>query len=142
MLDKKIIVASGPVIIEEGQVYLNKHGSDPFWKFPGGKVKKCDFDNWENSLEEACLRETLEENGMSIEIIRPLKPMLLPKPGEDNVLVVLIHYLAKRKSEIYLPNNIQQIGRFYIDKIIKNEYLDEAFAPNIIPVLKECLKIK
>jgi len=40
-MDKKLIIASGPVIIENGKVLLNKHGDDKFWKFLGGKVE-----NW------------------------------------------------------------------------------------------------
>ncbi|MFW0837710.1 MAG: NUDIX hydrolase [Candidatus Komeilibacteria bacterium] len=42
---KKIIVASGPVIIENGEVLLNKHGDDKFWKFLGGKVQVSDSIN-------------------------------------------------------------------------------------------------
>ncbi len=60
-----IIVASGPVIIENGEVLLNKHGDDDFWKFPGGRVELKDIDG-ENSLEDACRREAKEENGFEI----------------------------------------------------------------------------
>ena len=35
----KIIIASGPVIVENGKVLLNKHGEDGFWKFCGGRVE-------------------------------------------------------------------------------------------------------
>ena len=31
----KIIIVSGPVIIENNKVLLNKHGEDNFWKFCG-----------------------------------------------------------------------------------------------------------
>ena len=50
---KKIIVASGPVVVEGGKVLLNKHGDTSFWKFCGGKVE--DFDQ---NLFEAAKRET------------------------------------------------------------------------------------
>ena len=41
----EVTIASGPVIIKDGRVLLDKH-DDPFWKFPGGKV----IDN--NSFQE------------------------------------------------------------------------------------------
>jgi len=34
----KIIIASGPVIVENNKVLLNQHGDTDFWKFCGGKV--------------------------------------------------------------------------------------------------------
>ena len=36
---KRIIVASGPVIVENNKVLLNQHGDDNFWKFCGGKCQ-------------------------------------------------------------------------------------------------------
>ncbi len=77
----KIIIASGPVIIENNKVLLNKHGDDNFWKFPGGKVENFDFKDWNNSLEEAAKREVKEEMGIGVKIINPLKTMMIPKPN-------------------------------------------------------------
>ena len=54
------------------------------------------------SLEAACAREAKEENRIDIEIICPLKPMMVKKAGTENTWVVLIHYLAKRTSEVNL----------------------------------------
>lgn len=89
------IIASGPVIIENGKVLLNReqkeHGTTP-WMFPGGEVE--DFDK---SLEEACQREVNEEMGIQIEIIKPLKPIMLFQNGR---VIILVHYLAKRIGEI------------------------------------------
>lgn len=138
-MNKKVIVASGPVIIENGQVLLNQHGDDQFWKFPGGKIEYIDFKDWNNSLEEACIREAKEENGIDIEIICPIKPMLLPRPNSDE-LVVLIHYLTKRLNELQLPSDTIACRFFEIRKILNGEYSEENFAPNIIPVLSETLK--
>lgn len=39
----KIIIASGPVIVEDGKVLLNKHGEDNFWKFCGGQAEEDDL---------------------------------------------------------------------------------------------------
>lgn len=137
---QNIIVASGPVIIENGEVLLNKHGDDDFWKFLGGRVELEDIDG-EDSLEDACRRETKEENGFDVEIICPLKPMLIPKPGSKNEFVVLIHFLAKRKGKIKLRSDINEFKKFNVQKLVKGAY-KEKFAPNIIPVLKDYLELK
>jgi 8-oxo-dGTP pyrophosphatase MutT (NUDIX family) len=60
----KIIIASGPVIVEDGKVLLNKHGDTEFWKFCGGRVEDFDLD-----LQEAARREVEEEMGIDIEVI-------------------------------------------------------------------------
>ena len=48
----KIIIASGPVIVENGKVLLNKHGEDVFWKFCGGKVEDFEVGLIENAKKE------------------------------------------------------------------------------------------
>ncbi|MBI3671228.1 NUDIX hydrolase [Candidatus Azambacteria bacterium] len=60
----KIIIASGPVIVENNKVLLNKHGDDDFWKFCGGKVEDYNTDLIENAR-----REVKEEMGIYIEIL-------------------------------------------------------------------------
>lgn len=94
-LPENSIIASGPVIIEDNKVLLNReqkeNGVTP-WMFPGGEVE--DFDK---SLEEACHREVNEEMGIKIEIIKPLKPIMIHQNGR---VIILIHYLAKRIGDI------------------------------------------
>lgn len=133
-MDKQIIVASGPVIIENNKVLLNKHGDDGFWKFLGGRVEHFDFQDETNSLEEACRREVKEEMGFEIEIIRPLKPMMVQKPGDPNTWVILIHYLAKRLGETNLGVDIKDAQWFDINN------LPADCAPNIKPVIEEYKK--
>ena len=123
-----IIVASGPVIIENNKVLLNKHGEDGMWKFVGGQVEAFDFLDELNSLEEACRREVKEEMDIEIEIVRPLKPMMIKK--DKKTWVVLIHYLAKKIGEIEPGDDIIKWGWYPIDD------LPEGCAPNIDPVLK------
>jgi 8-oxo-dGTP pyrophosphatase MutT (NUDIX family) len=120
-MNKPIIIASGPVIIEDGKVLLNKHGDDSFWKFVGGKVEDFDI-----SLEEVAKREVMEEMGLEIDIIRPLKPMIVNMPDKT---VVLIHYLAARIGEIKPGDDILQWDWFDIHN------LPEDVAPNIMTVI-------
>jgi len=133
-MEKQFIVASGPVIIEKGKVLLNKHGNDAFWKFLGGRVENFDFSDTNNFLEEACRREVKEEMGFDIKIIKPLKPMMVPKPGDSETWVILIHYLAKRIGKIKLGADIREAKWFDIDN------LPPDCAPNIKPVIGEYKK--
>jgi ADP-ribose pyrophosphatase YjhB (NUDIX family) len=92
----RYIIASGPVIIENGKLLVNKDDKDDFYKLPGGTIEE-DVE----SLEEACHREVKEENNAEIEIIKPLHPMILwknPQTGEK-MCILLIHYLAKLKNK-------------------------------------------
>jgi len=121
------IIASGPVIIEDGKLLVNKDDKDNFYKLPGGTVEE-DIE----SLEEACYREVKEENNAEIEIIRPLNPMILwknPQSGEK-MCIVLIHYLAKlkNKEEIKPIPPIQEVKWLDIEEIKQGKH---NVAPNI-----------
>lgn len=106
------IIASGPVIIENGKVLLNKekkNGNKTSWFFPGGKVKDLNED-----LETACRREVKEELGIDIEIIKPLETLTYET---DEKVVVLAHYLAKRIGEIKPGKEIADWGWHDINKL-------------------------
>ncbi len=125
----KIIIASGPVIIENNKVLLNQHGDNNLWKFPGGKLESFDFDDWSEALEQTAKREVKEEMGIEIKIIKPLKPMIIPRPDHKNEYVVLIHYLAEKIGDITLGEDIDDWNWFPLDD------LPEGCAPNIQSVL-------
>lgn len=136
---ENIIIASGPVIIENGKVLLNRHGDSPqaqmVWKFVGGKVEIDDYKNSKDILKDACKREVKEEMGINIEIIAPLKPILAERPEKAGSYVVLIHYLANRIGEIKPGADIVEWNWFDIDKLPKN------CAPNIKPVIEDYKKL-
>ncbi|MCB9798967.1 NUDIX hydrolase [Candidatus Nomurabacteria bacterium] len=131
-LPENTIVASGPVIIENDKVLLNKEikpsGETP-WLFPGGEVE--DFDV---SFEQACVREAKEEMGIDVTIIRPLRPMHVYRPDAPDKMAILIHYLATRIGEIKPAENISKWNWFDIHN------LPDDCAPNIAPVIEEYLK--
>ncbi len=120
------IIASGPVIIEDGCVLLTKEakasGITP-WMFPGGEVE--DFDK---TLEDTCCREVKEELGIKIEIIKPLKPIMISQNGR---VIILIHYLAKRIGDIKPGNDIAEWKWLPINN------LPNDCAPNVYQVLKD-----
>lgn len=120
------IIASGPVIIENGQILLNREqkpdGITP-WMIPGGEVE--DFDA---SLEDACKREVREEMGLEIKIIRPLRPLLHKHKGR---VIVLIHYLAKRIGEVKPADNIAEWAWHDLHNLPDN------YTPNVYMVVQD-----
>lgn len=132
----EIVIASGPVILEEGKVLLNRekkdYGITP-WLFPGGKVEDLDI-----SLEETCHREAKEEMGIEVEILRPLKTVLIrsiKKEGEGTTYdYVLVHFLAKRKGDVKPAETITEWGWFDINNLPQNS------APNVREVIDSYLR--
>jgi len=122
----EFIVASGPVIIEEGKLLVNKDDKDDFYKLPGGTVEKGD------ALEHACHKEVKEEINGDIEIIKPLNPLIIYKNPQtkEEMTIVLIHYLAKlkNKSKIKPIPPIKEVKWLDIEKIKEGKY---NVAPNI-----------
>jgi len=124
---QKIIIASGPVIVENNKVLLDQHGDTTFWKFCGGKVE-----NFKTDLIENARREVKEEMGIEIEILDE-KPFLLhtkKETLEGNIDVILVHFLAKRIGEITPGEDIRAWDWLDI------ENLPQDLAPNILPALK------
>ena len=122
----KFIVASGPVIIEDGKLLVNKDNKDDFYKLPGGTVEQGD------KLHEACIREVKEEVNAEIEIIKPLNPMIIYKnpQTQEAMTIVLIHYEAKlkNKEEIKPIEPIKEIQWLDVEEIKQGKH---NVAPNI-----------
>ena len=59
---KKVIIASGPVIVKNNTVLLDISSEDEFWKFCGGKVKENE------TLQETAVRRAKEELGIKINL--------------------------------------------------------------------------
>ncbi len=124
----KLIIASGPVIVEEGRVLLNQHGDTTFWKFCGGKVE-----NFEASLIDTARREANEEMGIDLEIVSRDPFLLHTTKEKDGILfdVILVHYLATRIGEIMPGLDIRAWAWIPLQ-----ELHDYELAPNILPTLK------
>lgn len=119
----KIIIASGPVIVEDNKVLLNKHGDTSFWKFCGGKVEDFNTDLIENAK-----REVKEEMGIDIEILNN-EPFITFAKKQD-MDIILVHFLAKRIGEIKPGEDIREWEWIDIDN------LPDDLGPNILPALK------
>ena len=102
-MPKETLIASGPVIIENNEVLLIKEKKGNHitpWFFPGGKKDKKD-----KNLQETCIRESKEEIGVEIKILKKLKTVFEKK---DNI--TLVHYLCERKGKIQPGPTIVELG--------------------------------
>jgi ADP-ribose pyrophosphatase YjhB (NUDIX family) len=129
----KIIIASGPVIVENNKVLLNQHGDTNFWKFCGGRVE-----NYETNLMDNAKREAKEEMGIEIEILdeNPFIAFTRKNTQEGKIDIILVHFLAKRAGEIKPSTDIREWD--WLDL----ENLPENLGPNILPALKHFEFIK
>ncbi|HOX10434.1 MAG TPA: NUDIX hydrolase [Candidatus Moranbacteria bacterium] len=123
----KIIIVSGPVIVKDNKVLLDKDCKDDFWKFCGGKVKE------DEGLVDTAIRRSREELGIDIELLDEIPYMNFTKKetGDESIDVVLAHFLAGAVGEIKPGADIREWKWIPLSEL-KNEPL----APNIIPTLK------
>lgn len=117
------IIVSGPVIVENNKVLLDKQGADDFWKFCGGKARDGE------TLMETAIRRSKEELGIDIEIINT-EPFILQIKKDADTDVTLVHFLAKRTGEIKPSEEVHAWDWLDINSLPEN------LAPNILPVLK------
>ncbi len=124
-MENQLITASGPVIVEDNKVLLNKSSGDDFWKFCGGKVKKPE------TLEETAKRRVKEEMGIEIEIIEP-EPFKLEikRPGTTENIALLFHFLAERKGIITPGPDVREWDWFDLKDLPQN------LAPNVKQTLR------
>ncbi len=119
-----LTIASGPVIIRDGKVLLDKHGDDPFWKFPGGKVRD------DESLQQAAIREVDEELGLTVELHGEPIALTFQREREGVVeIVVLFHYHATTSGEPLKQRDVREFAWHDI------KALPDDCAPNVKPVV-------
>lgn len=124
---QKIIIASGPVIVENNKVLLNKHGDTAFWKFCGGRVE-----NYETDLIDNARREVKEEMGIEIKILNeePFLTFFRKEAPTGKIDIILAHFLAERIGKIKPGEDIREWQWLDLNN------LPEDLGPNIIPALK------
>lgn len=128
----RLIVASGPVIVENNKVLLDKDYKEDIWKFCGGKIKE------DENLDDTAKRRPKEELGIDVEILdeNPFVTFSAKETPEGKIDVILVHFLAKKIGEIKPEENIRKWGWFDLNNLPDN------LGPNIIPALKHFGYIK
>ncbi len=129
----KYVIASGPVIIENDRVLLNKHGSterDKNYKFIGGTMEHGE------TPEQCAIREAKEEMGVSVELLKPLSTRIV---YEKDQTIVMIHYSAKRKNKVVTPSEkIREWKWIPVNDILSGKVKD--LTDNIKSIVEEALK--
>lgn len=126
-MSAKLLIVSGPVIVEGGAVLLVKHGDDPFWKFPGGRVH-----GFEETLRDTTVRRAKEELGLTLQL-EEREPYFLyvKKPTEiGEIDVVLVHFLARSIGTVVPGTEISKWAWIKLDQ------LPSDLGPNIRPALQ------
>ncbi len=109
-IDPKI--AAGALIVREGRVLLVKRAIEPGvgkWAFPGGHVDRGE------TIEEAALRETLEECGATA-LLEELVG-LYSYPGRPVVVAVFRARLAPQSPEPSPRDETLEVGWFDADEV-------------------------
>ena len=120
----KIIIASGPIIVQDNKVLLNISGKDDFWKFCGGKVEEGE------TLKEASSRRAKEEMNIDIKTMDEIPfIMYVPKPDDEHIDVILVHWSADYKGEIKPGKDVKEWDWFDVNDLPDN------LGSNIIPTL-------
>jgi ADP-ribose pyrophosphatase YjhB (NUDIX family) len=125
MVEKEII-ASGPVIVQDGKLLVDKDNKDDFYKIPGGRLEEGE------DLEEGCIREVKEEINAEITIIKKLSTLILNEnpTTHKKMRIELHHYLADLNNphEIKPILPVKEIKWLEIREIKRGKY---NVAPNI-----------
>jgi ADP-ribose pyrophosphatase YjhB (NUDIX family) len=125
MVNEEIIV-SGPVIVENGKLLVDKDDKDDFYKIPGGRLKENE------TLEDTAIREAWEEINAEVTILEKLSTLILnenPKTHKK-MRIELHHYLAdlNNPKKIKAMHPIKEFKWLDINGIKRGKY---PVAPNI-----------
>ena len=100
-------VVSGTLPVEDGGVWLLRRGIEPrlgFWTYPAG------FQEYDESTEEAAVRETLEEIGCVVVIDRLFG--VYSRPGGPVVNVVYLAHFANPRTVPCTSPEALEVRRF------------------------------
>lgn len=128
-IPNNILLVSGPVILQDDRVLLNKK-SGGHWAFPGGKTEPTD-----QNLEATAIREAKEELNIDITILRPLNTLVFERTDTPG-LVIAAHYLAEYEGDITKNNETEDWQWFHIHELPP----DDVLAPNVKDVIYSYLE--
>jgi 8-oxo-dGTP diphosphatase len=106
----KVGVGCGAAIVDEGRILLVKRRRPPeagFWNLPGGKV------GYLERIEAAIVRETLEETGLTIRLVRLLQlTEMLGQDGQHWVSPVWLAKVEAGEAQNLEPDKAEAVGWF------------------------------
>jgi XTP/dITP diphosphohydrolase len=140
----KNIVVPIALIIKDGKI-LSTLRNDPHrpqyhkkWEFPGGSIEMG-----EKAIENL-VRETREETGYEVEVIKLLQHIYIDYQKDYNYQVYLLPYLCKIKSGdgSYNDAEVMDIKFFELDDLLNQDLIDEnnLMLKELLPELKDLIK--
>jgi len=115
---KQPIVGVAAIIVENGKMLLIKRGSEPAagkWSVPGGVVELGE------TIEEALIREVMEECGLKIEILKLIDVVdniIKDADGRIKFHYVILEFLARPlEGEIKASSDALEVKWVPIEKI-------------------------
>lgn len=105
-------IVSGALPVEDGKVWLLRRGIEPrlgFWTYPAG------YQEWDESTEDAAVRETLEEIGCEIHLERLLG--VYSQPWAAVVNVVYVAHFAATSARPHLTSEALEVCAFAPDQV-------------------------
>ena len=107
------VPAAGVVVVEDGRVLMVKRKFAPregLWSLPAGFVE------YDEHVEACAVRETLEETGLEVELVRLFGAYMAM--DDPRVQVVLLLYLARRVAgELRPGDDASDAGFFPFDQM-------------------------
>ena len=135
----------GAVILDdEGNVLLEKRADNGFWGLPGGALSPGE------SIEEAAVREVLEETGLSVAVTRlvgiysdPKRYSIMVYPGGQSVqYVTTVFECARRSGELRISNESSDLRYFNTQSLPENTLpahrvrVEDAVAQRASPIIR------
>jgi 8-oxo-dGTP diphosphatase len=103
-------VGCGAAIVDEGRILLVKRRRKPeagSWNLPGGKV------GYLERIEDAIIRETREETGLTIRLVRLLQlTEMLGQDGQHWVSPVWLAKIEAGEAQNLEPDKAEAVGWF------------------------------
>ncbi len=99
------IVGVGAVILDEGRVLLIRRGHEPLkgtWSLPGGAVETGE------TLEDALVREVLEETGLAVEVgplVEAVDRIIRDEDGKVEYHFVVVDYACRVRGGTLIPSS-------------------------------------
>ena len=117
--------ASAVIFNQRGEVLLERRADNGFWGLPGGGVDIGE------SVEQAIIREVLEETGLRVTVKRligiysgPRSHSIMTYPNGDIVQSVTVTFECQRRSgEIRISNESTDIRYFPVNGLPENTLL-------------------
>lgn len=109
-----VLICDALVLNDKGEALFQKRkitNKQDMWATPGGKVKIGE------RLEDAVVREVLEEHDINIKVLRYLQHSEMIRPKNHYIYFTYITQLISGTPKIMEPDKCSEIGFFSLDKL-------------------------